>query len=93
MPSAIAPRVNRKPRFPLKVPPIFLLTPRPLLSLSGARPKGNCKKEKDHDNRKHRETTKKKGSRPTHEIFPVNAKGKPDYKARTGAWAHSKGGG
>ncbi len=33
------------------------------------------------------ETTKKKGSRPTHEIFPVNAEGKPDYKARTGAWA------
>lgn len=39
------------------------------------------------------ETTKKKGSRPTHEIFPVNAEGKPEYKARTGAWSHSKGGG
>jgi hypothetical protein len=38
------------------------------------------------------ETTKKKGSRPTHEIFPVNAEGKPEYKARVGAWAHSKGG-
>jgi hypothetical protein len=40
-----------------------------------------------------KETAKKKGSRPTHEIFPVNAEGKPEYKARTGAWAHSKGGG
>jgi hypothetical protein len=27
------------------------------------------------------ETTKKKGSRPTHEIFPVNAESKPYYKA------------
>ena len=40
-----------------------------------------------------KETTKKKGSRPTHEIFPVSAEGKPEYKARAGAWAHSKGGG
>ena len=39
-----------------------------------------------------KETTKK-GSRPTHEIFPVNAEGKTEYKARIGAWAHSKGGG
>jgi hypothetical protein len=40
-----------------------------------------------------KETPKKKGSKPTHEIFEVNAEGKPDYKKRSGAWAHSKGGG
>ena len=39
------------------------------------------------------ETPKKKGSKPTHEIFPVNAEGKPDYKARIGYWQHGKGGG
>lgn len=39
------------------------------------------------------ETAKKKGSKPTHEIFPVNAEGKPDYKARIGYWQHGKGGG
>jgi hypothetical protein len=37
--------------------------------------------------------TKKKRSRPTHEIFPVGADGKPNYKARSGTWAHSRGGG
>jgi hypothetical protein len=35
----------------------------------------------------------KKGSKPTHEIFDVDANGKPIYKTRVGAWAHSKGGG
>lgn len=39
------------------------------------------------------ETAKKKGSKPTHEIFPVNAEGKPDYQNRVGFWQHSKGGG
>jgi hypothetical protein len=38
-------------------------------------------------------TPKKKGSPPSHQIFPVNGEGKPDYQARIGAWAHSKGGG
>ena len=40
-----------------------------------------------------KEAPKKKGSKPTHEIFPVNAEGKPDYKARIGYWQHGKGGG
>jgi hypothetical protein len=37
--------------------------------------------------------TKKKGARPSHEIFPVGADGKPNYKAKVGYWQHSKGGG
>jgi hypothetical protein len=38
-------------------------------------------------------TEKKKGAKPTHEIFPVGADGKPNYKARVGYWQHGKGGG
>ena len=38
-----------------------------------------------------KETAKKKGSKPTDEIFPVGADGKPNYKGRIPAWKHSKG--
>ena len=40
-----------------------------------------------------KETTKKKGAKPTDEIFPVGADGKPNYSGRIAAWSHSKGGG
>lgn len=39
------------------------------------------------------ETTKKKGAKPTTEIFPVNADGKPNYSGRIPAWSHKTGGG
>jgi hypothetical protein len=39
------------------------------------------------------ETTKKKGAKPTHEIFPVGADGKPNYSGRIAAWSHKTGGG
>lgn len=38
-----------------------------------------------------KETAKKKGSKPTDEIFPVGADGKPNYKGRIPAWKHTKG--
>lgn len=37
--------------------------------------------------------TKKKGARPTDEIFPVGQDGKPNYKGRIAAWSHRTGGG
>ena len=40
-----------------------------------------------------KETTKKKGAKPTHEIFPVGADGKPNYSGRIAAWSHKTGGG
>ena len=39
------------------------------------------------------ETQQTKKAPPSDVIFPVGADGKPDYKARTAAWSHSKGGG
>ena len=39
------------------------------------------------------ENQQTKKAPPSDVIFPVGADGKPNYKARTAAWSHSKGGG
>src|SRR5712692_6949256 len=73
-------------------PPIFLYDAAASSWLFGDKPERVIhKQEIDMTTTTENQQTKK--APPSDVIFPVGADGKPDYKARTAAWSHSKGGG